>query len=211
MEAAKKVAEEIFRVLPSLEGDHIVPKNAYEKALCESLGWQVFDNRYYDAFNGETYIEIKKGQGGMHFDMVRYAELLLGHGPAGTLTVFFRWKKKEKRIIEALVIDTKVLIDFLCIDKQYALLYLQVKARVPRGVNILASATAKDLREIACVRVDHQGLHLAPQVPLAPLLPCERALCKKRRQRQWTQHSIRNFLKKQRKSNDRKSIMYYLF
>ena len=53
------------------------------------------------------------------------------------------------RIVEAYVIDTKALIDFLCIDKQYALLYLKVKAQVPRGVNILASATAKDLRELA--------------------------------------------------------------
>ena len=84
MEAARQVAEEISSVLPLLQGEHIVPKNAYEKALCEQLSWQVFDNRYYDAFNGRTYIEIKKGQGGMHFDMVRYAELLLGQGPPDT-------------------------------------------------------------------------------------------------------------------------------
>ena len=161
MEKAEKVANEIARVLPLLQGDHIVPKNAYEKALCKQLNWEVFDNRYYDAFNGESYIEIKKGQSGMHFDMVRYAELLLGHGPADTLTVFFRWKKKEKRITEAYVIDTKVLIEFLRIDKRYALLYLQVKAQVPRGVNILASATAKDLRMISAFRIDSSGVHSA--------------------------------------------------
>ncbi len=203
MEKAEKVANEIFRVLPLLQGDHIVPKNAYEKALCKQLNWEVFDNRYYDAFNGECYIEIKKGQSGMHFDMVRYAELLLGHGPAGTLTVFFRWKKKEKRITEAYVINTKVLIKFLRIDKRYALLYLQVKAQVPRGVNILASATAKDLRMISAVCVDSSGVH-KKVLPLANLP-------KSLKRRVWTQQRIQKFLELKRRSKNKKSILYYLF
>jgi len=203
MEKAEKVANEIFRVLPLLQGDHIVPKNAYEKALCNQLDWDVFDNRYYDAFNGECYIEIKKGQSGMHFDMVRYAELLLGHGPADTLTVFFRWKKKEKRITEAYVIDTKVLIEFLRIDKRYALLYLQVKAQVPRGVNILASATAKDLRMISAFRVDSSGVHGA----VLPLAHMPKSLKRKT----WTQQRIQKFLEQKRRSKNKKSILYYLF
>ena len=204
MEAARQVAEEIFGVLPLLQGEHIVPKNAYEKALCEQLGWQVFDNRYYDAFNGQTYIEIKKGQSGMHFDMVRYAEILLGQGPSETTTGFFRWKKKEKRITEAIVIDTTALIKFLRIDKQYALLYLNIKAQVPRGVNILASATAKDLRQIAAFRVDEMGIHAATPPPIVePPVG--------RRKRQWTQKSIRLFLKRKRRSDDKKSILYYFF
>tara|TARA_B100000902_G_scaffold370547_1_gene395758 strand:+ start:1701 stop:2312 length:612 start_codon:yes stop_codon:yes gene_type:complete len=203
MEKAEKVANEIARVLPLLQGDHIVPKNAYEKALCKQLNWEVFDNRYYDAFNGESYIEIKKGQSGMHFDMVRYAELLLGHGPPDTLTVFFRWKKKEKQITEAYVIDTKVLIEFLRIDKRYALLYLQVKAQVPRGVNILASATAKDLRMISAFRVDSSGVH-------KKVLPLEH-LPKSLRRRAWTQQRIQKFLEQKRRSKNKKSILYYLF
>ena len=203
MEKAEKVANEIARVLPLLQGDHIVPKNAYEKALCKQLNWEVFDNRYYDAFNGECYIEIKKGQSGMHFDMVRYAELLLGHGPPDTLTVFFRWKKKEKRITEAYVIDTKVLIEFLRIDKRYALLYLQVKAQVPRGVNILASATAKDLRMISAFRVDCSGVHAA----ILPLAHLPKSL----KRRAWTQQRIQKFLEQKRRSKNKKSILYYLF
>lgn len=155
---AQKVAKEIYKVLPLLQGDHIVPKNAYEKALCDQLGWTVYNNRYYDAFNGESYIEIKKGQNSMHFDMVRYGELFLGKGPENTLTVFFRWKKKEKRIVEAYVIKTKDLISFLRIDKNYAMIYAKVKDNVPRSVNILASATAKDLREMACFRVTKRGI-----------------------------------------------------
>lgn len=155
---AKNIAEQIFYVLPALQGDHIVPKNNYEKALCKQLGWKVYNNRYYDAFNGESFIEIKKGQNSMHFDMVRYGELLLGKGPAGTLTVFFRWKKKEKRIVEAYIIKTKELINFFRIDKEYAAMYAQVKTKVPRSVNILASATAKDMRNMACFRVTKQGI-----------------------------------------------------
>jgi len=155
---AQKVAKEIYKVLPLLQGDHIVPKNAYEKALCNQLGWTVYNNRYYDAFNGESYIEIKKGQNSMHFDMVRYGELFLGKGPENTLTVFFRWKKKEKRIVEAYVIKTKDLISFLRIDKNNAMIYAKVKDNVPRSVNILASATAKDLREMACFRVTKRGI-----------------------------------------------------
>lgn len=205
MEAARRVAEEIHSVLPLLQGEHIVPKNAYEKALCKQLNWQVFDNRYYDACNGKSFIEIKKGQSGMHFDMLRYAELLLGQGPQDTITVFFRWKKAEKRILEAYVIDTKALIRFLRIDKRYALLYLQVKAQVPRGVNILASATAKDLREIACFCIDDNGIHASVEsVKAQPAI----VHIKKRK---WTQSSIKLFLHRKRKSNDKSSILYYFF
>ena len=136
-----RIAVQISEAIKTLQGDWIVQKNAYEKALCNALSWDVFDNRYYDAYNQESYIEIKKGQSGMHFDMVRYAEILLGHGKAKTVTVFFRWNKAQKKITEAYIIDTVRLIQFLHINKEFALMYLRVKARVPRGVNILASAT----------------------------------------------------------------------
>lgn len=143
------VREEISRVFKEFTGDFVIPKNAYEKRFCEILGWEPFDARYYDAFNGESFIEIKKGQAGMHFDMVRYAEIALGFGTQNTITVFFRWNKKHSRVEEAMIIDTKKIIEFLKIDRDYAKTYLKIHRRVPRGVNILASATAKDLREIA--------------------------------------------------------------
>lgn len=198
-----RIAVQISEVIKSLQGDWIVPKNAYEKALCNALSWDVFDNRYYDAYNQESYIEIKKGQSGMHFDMVRYAEILLGHGKAKTVTVFFRWNKPQKKITEAYIIDTERLIQFLHINKEFALMYLRVKARVPRGVNILASATAKDLRTIADFIVDGDGRISSP-----PLAPTEQVL---KRKRAWTQQSIQTFLKRQRKSEDKHSIKYYLF
>tara|TARA_Y100000817_G_scaffold233284_1_gene185643 strand:+ start:671 stop:1276 length:606 start_codon:yes stop_codon:yes gene_type:complete len=199
-----RVAVQISRVIESLEGDWIVPKNAYEKALCNALSWEVHDDRYFDAFNGESYVEIKKGQSSMHFDMVRYAEILLGHGRANTITVFFRWNKKRKKIVEAYVIDTKRLIEFLHINKQFALLYLRVKARVPRGVNILASATAKDLRTISDFIVEESG---GITVPPRQVDRNSRV----RRERNWTQQSIQSFLRRKRKSTNRGSIKYYLF
>ena len=198
-----RIAVQISKVISTLQGDWIVPKNAYEKALCNALSWDVFDNRYYDAYNQESYIEIKKGQSGMHFDMVRYAEILLGQGKAKTITVFFRWNKAQKKIIEAYIIDTERLIEFLHINKEFALMYLRVKARVPRGVNILASATAKDLRAIADFVVDGGGCISSP-----PDAPTEQAT---KRKRAWTQQSIQTFLKRQRKSKDKHSIKYYLF
>ena len=135
-----------------MEGDWVVPKNNYEKDFCALLDWECIPKgRYYDAKSKKcgTYIEIKKGQGGMWFDMVRYAEIVLGTGPQNTATVFFKWNKKRKQVGEILVIDTKDLIDFLKVDEEMANIYLKIFRHVPRGVNILASATVKDLRGIA--------------------------------------------------------------
>lgn len=143
------IRQQISQVFNRLSGDFVVPKNAYEKKFCEILGWEPFNARYYDAFNGETFIEIKKGQAGMHFDMVRYSEIVMKFGTQNTVTVFFRWSKKYSRVEEAMVIDTNKLIEFLKIDRNYAKTYLKIYRHVPRGVNILASATAKDLREMA--------------------------------------------------------------
>ena len=145
----ERIRNRIASKLDSFTGDFVVPKNAYERKFCELLGWETFDGRYYDAFDGETFIEIKKGQGGMHFDMVRYAEIAMGFGTQNTVTVFFKWNKAKKCVQEAMVIDTEDIISFLKIDRDFAKTYLKIYRHVPRGVNILASATAKDLRGMA--------------------------------------------------------------
>jgi hypothetical protein len=143
------IKNQISQVFKQLSGDFVVPKNAYEKRFCDLLGWYTFDSRYYDAFNGETFIEIKKGQAGMYFDMVRYSEIVMNFGTQNTVTVFFKWSKKYSRVEEAMIIDTEKIIEFLKIDRAFAKTYLKIYRHVPRGVNILASATAKDLREMA--------------------------------------------------------------
>lgn len=143
------IKNQISQVFKQLSGDFVIPKNAYEKRFCDVLGWETFDSRYYDAFNGETFIEIKKGQAGMHFDMVRYSEIVMNFGTQNTVTVFFKWSKKYSRVEEAMIIDTNKIIEFLKIDKTFAKTYLKIYRHVPRGVNILASATASDLREMS--------------------------------------------------------------
>lgn len=145
----EKIRKRIASRIDRFTGEFVVPKNAYEKKFCDILGWETFDGRYYDAFDGDTFIEIKKGQGGMHFDMVRYAEIVMGFGTQNTVTVFFKWNKKKSIVEEAMIIDTKDIISFLKIDRDFAKTYLKIYRHVPRGVNILASATAKDLRQIA--------------------------------------------------------------
>jgi len=154
----ERVRDQINSVFKQLSGDFVVPKNAYEKNFCDILGWLNLNGRYYDAYNTNTYIEIKKGQGGMHFDMVRYAEIVLGTGAQNTATVFFKWNKIRKCVDEAYVIDTNDLIKFLRIDEEMAKLYLKIYNHVPRGVNILASATARDLREIATHVITKDGI-----------------------------------------------------
>ena len=73
----------------------------------------------------------------------------MNFGTQNTVTVFFKWSKKYSRVEEAMIIDTNKIIEFLKIDKVFAKTYLKIYRHVPRGVNILASATAKDLREMS--------------------------------------------------------------
>ena len=76
-----------------LKGDFIIPKNRYEKKICETIGWEVFDERHYDAYsiNSDIFIELKKGQSSMHFDMIRYSEIILGFALFAS-SITFRFK-----------------------------------------------------------------------------------------------------------------------
>jgi len=56
----ERIRNRIASKLDSFTGDFVVPKNAYERRFCDLLGWETFDGRYYDAFDGETFIEIKR-------------------------------------------------------------------------------------------------------------------------------------------------------
>ena len=133
-----------------MEGDWVVPKNAYEKQFCDLLGWECVNNRYYDAITPSgKYIEIKKGQGSMWYDMVRYAEIFLGIGEQNTVTVFLRWSKKKKRVTEIYIIDTVAILNFLKMDSAKAHTCILYKNDAPRGLNMLASMTALDMKKVA--------------------------------------------------------------
>ena len=75
-----RIKKQLERCIVDMEGDFVLKEAHYERELCKIVKWQCFDERYYDAHDGETYIEIKKGQGQMFFNMVRYAEIYLKIG-----------------------------------------------------------------------------------------------------------------------------------
>ena len=146
----KHIAVEVQSCIHHMQGDWLTKKSSYEKKLCSVLNWKVVDSRYYDAISHyNSLIEIKKGINGMHFDMIRYAEILLGQGVENTITLYFHWRKDINRVTDVCIINTKVLINFLQINNYYANIYSEIKHVVPRGVSIMANVTSLDLREIA--------------------------------------------------------------
>lgn len=136
-----------------LTGDFILKKNSYEKQFCNIMGWKYVvkkpNARYYDCTNHFSLIELKKGQGIMWFDMVRYAEIYLGIGKQHTVTVYIDYNKKKAKINEIYIIPTSRLIHFLKIDKERAEKCIEFYKEVPRGLNMQASAYKKDLKAIA--------------------------------------------------------------
>lgn len=146
-----RVQDQISKHIHKLCGEKIVPKNAYEKNICQQIGWKLFDDRHYDAYciDNDTFIEMKKGQASMHFDMIRYSQIVLGFGKKDTVTVFFHWNKSKEEVVEAFIIDTNKIIEFLGIDKKRAKECLAIQRTVPRQLNMLASATLRDLRNMS--------------------------------------------------------------
>lgn len=137
-----------------LRGNFITKKNGYEKEFCDIMGWECIHNkdpmgRYYDCTNHFSCIELKKGQGMMWFDMVRYAEIYLGKGKQHTVTVYIDYNKKKAEINEIYIIPTSKLVNFLKMDKDKAEKCMEFYREVPRGLNMQASAYKKDLRALA--------------------------------------------------------------
>ena len=107
------IRRELANCIHEMTGEYVIKPSHYEKELCDLLNWKCVDDRYYDAFNGESYIEIKKGQSSMWFNMVRYAEIQTKIGRQGTITLFVKYNKKKKRVTEIYIIDTKKILSFL--------------------------------------------------------------------------------------------------
>ena len=146
----KQIAIDIQKRIHHLQASWISKNSSYEKKLCSVFNWKVVNSRYYDAITEtNALVEIKKGINGMHFDMIRYAEILLGHGVQNTITLYFHWKKDINRVTDVCIINTKVLINFLQINNYFANVYLQVKQVVPRNVSVCANLTSLDLRKLA--------------------------------------------------------------
>jgi len=181
----KNRMDNLYHVLETkiseMEGDWVVPKNAYESSFCNLLGWQCVNHRYYDAITTDGLkVELKKGQGSMWYDMVRYAEIFLGVGDQETITVFLRWNKKKKKVTEIYVIDTVEILKFLKMDHQKAHTCILFKEEAYRGLNMLASMTALDMRNLASKKIYNpteaalkkpsKNTQIKQPVPFQPLL-----------------------------------------
>ena len=109
----QQIRRQLEETIHEMTGEYVIKCSHYEKELCKVLNWKCVDDRYYDAFNGKSYIEIKKGQSSMWFNMVRYAEIQTKIGRQDTITLFVRYNKKKKRVTEIYIIDTKKILTFL--------------------------------------------------------------------------------------------------
>jgi hypothetical protein len=147
----KIIADTCQQKIADMEGDWIIPKNNYENVFCDLLNWKCSCSRYYDAINTQhdIYIEIKKGIGGMWLDMIRYSEILLGTGTQDTVTVFFNWNKKLKRVNRIFVINTKILMRGLGLTKDIAKSILELDKTLPGRINHLQCMTMNQIKKIS--------------------------------------------------------------
>ena len=130
-----------------LVGDWVKRPNTYEKDLCKETLWQDQENRYFDAVCNGVNIEIKKGTS-IWLDLRRYAEIVKHHGPE-TITCFFIPDKNKTYIQNIFIVDTTKIINWLNITQETADKILEIN--VPRGLNMQASMTVKDVKQMADV------------------------------------------------------------
>ena len=126
-----------------------------ERELCKIVKWQCFDERYYDAHDGETHIEIKKGQGQMFFNMVRYAEIYLKIGTQDTVTLFLRYSKKSNVSKKYSSLTRRRFWKFLNMNPKKAAWCIILNNDSKRQLHMQASATVKDMREMSSYIVYH--------------------------------------------------------
>jgi len=145
----QRVKQQLEQSIDAMQGDWVIPKNNYERRFCDVIGWKTEESRYYDATTDDLYIEIKKGQSSMWFDMVRYAEIMQGTGTQNTITVFIKYDKKTQRVDECFVIDTHDIVRFMGMTDEDAEYCIRLNKSFPRGLNMQASACLSDMRSMA--------------------------------------------------------------
>jgi hypothetical protein len=140
--------------IDQLSGDWIKRNSNYEKGACQNLGFNYEAKRYWDCeFNG-TYIEIKKGRS-IWLDEVRYSEILLSEEidnlecKEETITMFLIPSRDKERIDRIFLVDTKRIISFMNIDKEWAYRLLSRHKVTTRSLNCQQSMTIKDVENIA--------------------------------------------------------------
>jgi len=149
----QQIRKRLEQCIHLMEGDFVVKESHYEKELCDIVQWECFDSRYYDAYDGKTYIEIKKGQSMMWFNMIRYAEIFVKIGTQNTITLFVKYNKKKKRVDEIFIMDTKRILNHLNMTPTKAACCIILNKDSKRSLHMQAGATANDMREMSSMIV----------------------------------------------------------
>ena len=138
--------------ITALCGDFVLKRNSYEQDVVSRFrgNWSVVNSRYFDCvYNNTVFVELKKGQSAMWFDMVRYAEIELGQGVKNTWTMFLLYDKTRKNIKEIYIFPTSALMDKLNMTHELARMCVEMNKNAPRGCNIQFALSKKDMRDIA--------------------------------------------------------------
>ena len=91
----------------------------------------------------------------MWLDMIRYSEILLGTGTQDTVTVFFNWNKKLKRVNRIFIINTKILMRGLGLTKDIAKSILELEKTLPGRINHLQCMTMNQIKKISSYIITH--------------------------------------------------------
>ena len=144
-----RIRKRLKECIKDMKGDFVIKDSHYEEELCGITKWDCFDSRYYDAYDGKSYIEIKKGQTQMWFNMIRYAEIFIKIGTQNTITLFVKYSKKKKRVDEIFIMDTKEIQNHLNMTPTKAACCILLNKNSKRSLHMQAAATAKDMRDMA--------------------------------------------------------------
>lgn len=135
----------------SLKEYWIKKNSSYDSDICRILKMKPIKSRYWDAEWNGLFLEFKKGRS-IWLDLVRYSEILLKvsrEASEETTTVFFVPNKTRTKIEEIIVVDTKFIIEKLCLTAEKATRLLELNKSVPRSLNAQASLTLSDVRSIS--------------------------------------------------------------
>ncbi len=146
-----QVSAHLYERIGQLSGDWVKQNSNYEREACQLLGFNHEENRYWDCEYNGNYIELKKGRS-IWLDEVRYSEIVLRDNPDSkeeTITMFLIPSKNKERIERIFLVDTKRIIQFMKINKDWASQICSRKKAINRSLNCQQSMTLRDVESIA--------------------------------------------------------------
>tara|TARA_B100000900_G_scaffold1707_1_gene1499 strand:- start:2544 stop:3041 length:498 start_codon:yes stop_codon:yes gene_type:complete len=149
------LAEHLESKIGQLNGSWISKNSSYEDNACIQLDFECQKKRYWDCLYKDTYIEIKKGKS-IWLDEVRYCEILLSDTIQNNddckqdiITIFIVPTKDKQNIQKIYIIDTKKIIEYLRLTREWATCLLSRVQNINRSLNCQQSMTLTDLKKIA--------------------------------------------------------------